>query len=482
MEAREIHMSNGHANYNDDRIPLLVEAAQRLKRGEYDLNLPVTAADDEIGQLTAALCDLGRALEGRGQQLQRIDQITARINAGLLLDDVLENIYDDFRELIPYDRIGFALIDAGGETVTARWAKSSYQHIHLRRGFSAPLAGSTLASILETGEPRILNDLCAYLDAKPASESTRLIVEEGIQSSLTCPLVANGVPVGFLFFSSLQPHTYAPVHIDVFQRIAAQLSIIVEKGELVSELSAKNKAIERQNQELTRLNELKNTFLGVAAHDLRSPLGVIQMALNFLMDFHDSLSATERDTILQEAEAQVVSMLKMIDELLDITQIEAGEMELMKGTIDLVDFLVEAVADHNRMASAKGSHVMLDSLPTGTIEGDPFRLRQVIDNLLSNAVKFSPPGATVHVWADQQPDAWRISVQDEGPGVSEEDRKRLFQNFARLSARPTGGERSTGLGLAITRRLVEQHGGTIDVKSLPGHGAIFWFTLPTSQA
>ena len=471
-------MSNGYVNNIDDRIPLLVEAAQRLRRGDYNLDLPLTAAEDEIGQLAAILYDLGRSLESHDQRLRRMDQITARINAGLLLDEVLDNIYEDLCDLIPYDRIGFALIDDDGETVTARWARSSYKSIQLRRGFSAPLAGSTLASILETGEPRILNDLVAYLDTKPASESTQLIVKEGIRSSLTCPLMVSGVPVGFLFFSSLQPHTYAQVHVEMFQRIAAQLSIMVEKGQLVSNLATTNRAIERQNVELMRLNELKNTFLGIAAHDLRSPLGVIQMALNFLMDFHDSLSVAERDTILQDAEAQVLSMLNMIDELLDITQIEAGGMELMKGTIDLADFLVEAVADHNRMAASKGSYVVLDDLPTGTIEGDPFRLRQVIDNLLSNAVKFSPPGATVHVWADPLPDTWRINVQDEGPGVNEEDRKRLFQNFARLSARPTGGERSTGLGLAITRRLVEQHGGTINVESLPGHGAVFWFTLP----
>ncbi|WP_162909602.1 ATP-binding protein [Aggregatilinea lenta] len=475
-------MSNGQAHSSDERAALLIEAARHLQQGEYEIDLPISAGNDELGQLASALRDLSQSLKTRDEEFQRIDQITTRINEGLLLDDVLENVYDDFRELIPYDRIGFALIDDGGQTVTARWAKSSYHPLELRRGFSAPLAGSTLAAILETREPRILNDLRAYLDAKPSSESTRLIVEEGIQSSLTCPLVADGTAVGFIFFSSRQPYTYDQIHVDVFQRIAARLSIIVEKGRLASELAAQNRAVERQNQELTRLNELKNTFLGIAAHDLRSPLGVIQMALNFLMDFHDSLSVSERDTILQDAEAQVLSMLNMIDELLDITQIEAGEMELVKGTIDLADFLVEAVADHNRMAASKGSYVVLDDLPTGTIEGDPFRLRQVIDNLLSNAVKFSPPGATVRVWAEPQPDAWRINVQDEGPGVSEEDRKRLFQNFARLSARPTGGERSTGLGLAITRRLVEQHNGTIDVESLSGGGAIFWFTLPRKAA
>jgi hypothetical protein len=101
-----------------------------------------------------------------------------------------------------------------------------------------------------------------------------------------------------------------------------------------------------------------------------------------------------------------------------------------------------------------------------------------MDNLLTNAVKYSPPGSTVQVSVQPEGDGWRINVQDEGPGITEEDRQKLFEDFARLSARPTGGEKSTGLGLAIARRIVHAHGGEIGVDSIPGHGATFWFTLP----
>jgi signal transduction histidine kinase len=111
---------------------------------------------------------------------------------------------------------------------------------------------------------------------------------------------------------------------------------------------------------------------------------------------------------------------------------------------------------------------------------DPLRLRQVMDNLISNAVKFSPPGSVVRVRASRQDAAWRIEVQDQGPGITPKDRQRLFQDFARLSAAPTGGEKSVGLGLAITRRVVKAHGGQIGVDSEPGRGATFWFTAPTA--
>jgi len=100
--------------------------------------------------------------------------------------------------------------------------------------------------------------------------------------------------------------------------------------------------------------------------------------------------------------------------------------------------------------------------------------------LISNAVKFSPPGGSVTVRATADEDDWRIEIKDTGPGLTPHDRERLFQDFARLSAQPTGGEKSTGLGLAITRRIVEAHGGQIGVNSNAGEGAVFWFTLPKS--
>jgi signal transduction histidine kinase len=115
------------------------------------------------------------------------------------------------------------------------------------------------------------------------------------------------------------------------------------------------------------------------------------------------------------------------------------------------------------------------------VMADPVHLRQVVDNLVSNAVKYSPPGSTVTVSVEQQNSGWRVNVQDEGPGITAADREHLFKDFARLSAKPTGGEKSTGLGLAISRRAVEAHGGQIGVDSEPGHGANFWFTLPNKH-
>ena len=247
---------------------------------------------------------------------------------------------------------------------------------------------------------------------------------------------------------------------------------------LQRELAKKNAEQEALNRELQRLNELKNTFLGMAAHDLRGPLANIKLAAGFLLESTDFQLNADYRQLLEDIVSQARYMLVLVADLLDVTQIETGKLELKCTSVDVADFLTEAVQRQAQIATAKGTNVLLRPVPAGQMWADPIRLRQVIDSLISNAVKFSPPGSTVLVSADHTPRHWRLNVEDEGPGITQEDRQYLFQDFARLSARPTGGEASTGLGLAISRRVVEAHGGQIGVDTIPGQGSNFWFTLP----
>ena len=462
---------------HDQRIAWYIQAIEQLKQGQFDLEMS-TSPSDEVGRLGQALRDLAQVLELRYREVQKIEKITTQINAGVLLDDILEIVYRDFRELIPYNRIGLSLIVEDGQTVRARWAKTDQANPAITGGYALPLAGSSLEEIIRTGQPRILNDLEDYLRHKPQSTSTRAIVDEGLRSSLTCPLIANGVPIGFIFFSSISANTYSEGHIHTFQRVAEQLSIIVEKGRLISEIAAQKTAIQAQNEELRHLHELKDSFLGMAAHDLRTPMTVIKLAVELMLDDSLPLSDEERQPFLKSVQRQSDHILALLNELLDVTEIESGRLSLNRQPLDLADFLQETVAWHHQLAAAKSTQIILEDVPAGSAQADALRLRQVVDNLISNAVKFSPPGSQVRVCAERTSPGWRIHVKDQGPGITLQDRQKLFQDFARLSARPTGGEKSTGLGLAITRRVVVAHGGQIGVDSEPGQGADFWFTLP----
>ena len=434
----------------------------------------------QVSRLGVALQDLADSLDRRLLESEHLGRITTHINQGLLLDEILDKVFESFQGIIPYDRIGFSLIGEDHETVVARWARSNLEVVKLGSGFRAPLAGSSLQQILDTGEPRVINDLEAYLAGKPGSTSTRLIVAEGLRSSLTCPLVVNGEPVGFMFFSSALPHQYRAEHVSIFQSIADQLSVIVEKGRLASELDAQRQEVEEQNEGLRRLDAVKNRFLGMVAHDLRNPIASIQMSAELLADPGARLDETERSEFLSDINRQARYMVELIDDLLDVTKIESGRLDLHWEAIDLGAFLDETVRRHANLATRKGTRVALTSQGNGLVQADRKRLRQVLDNLISNAVKYSPAGSSVTVSHRLEQGSWIVDVTDEGPGLTDTDRQTLFEYFATLSAKPTGGENSTGLGMAITRRAVEAHGGEIGVDSQPGNGSRFWFTIPAT--
>lgn len=190
-------------------------------------------------------------VQAREMEVLKLLRVTQNVSRGLGLEEVLEFVYQELRGIVPYNRIGCALIDEVANRVVARWAHSD-RPVCLGIGYSASLAGSTLQTIIETGRPRILNNLPVYLEAKPQSESTRLIVQEGMKSSLTCPLISERKPVGFLFFASDKIDTYSDVHVEFFQEIAGHLGVILEKSRLYSELAEQAAVIERQNRQVQK--------------------------------------------------------------------------------------------------------------------------------------------------------------------------------------------------------------------------------------
>lgn len=399
---------------------------------------------------------------------QDLLRITARISRGDSLEQVFNNFYEAFKNHVPYDRIGVAVISDDETMVRSIWARAEYQPVLLGTGYQSELAGSTLQKIIETGQPRILNDLEEYLRNKPDSHATSLIVKEGVRSSLTCPLIADDKAIGFMFFSQTAKSAYEKAHVETFQEIAEHLSLAV----------ARMQTLDR----LRQLNEMKNKFLGIAAHDLRSPLAAVQSYSDLLAD-PDTLADTDRkDFILGRIKSVTTRMLNLINDLLDISAIESGQLKLELQPVDLAPFLKETLANHELTAKSKSIEIVgkiPDSLPA--IEMDTRRITQVIDNLISNAVKFSPKGTIVTLLAKSDTDSVKISVSDQGQGIPPEELKKLFQEFGKTSVKPTDGEKSIGLGLAIVKKIVKGHGGEVGVSSQVGVGSTFHFTLPVAR-
>lgn len=236
--------------------------------------------------------------------------------------------------------------------------------------------------------------------------------------------------------------------------------------------------IQKKNDELQELNVLKNKFLGIASHDLRNPLYLIRAFSEILKDGSvGKINKKQRD-LLEKLFSSSNYMKSLLDNLLDISKIESGKIELEKKVQDFNLATEEQVAMNQLLAQIKQIklHLKLGGIPPFAFDNSA--IIQVMVNFISNAIKFSLPNTNIYILTENQGDKAKFSVRDEGPGLSQEDQKLLFGEFQTLSSKPTGGEKSTGLGLAIVKKLVNLHGGEVGVASELGKGSTFFFTLP----
>jgi len=240
--------------------------------------------------------------------------------------------------------------------------------------------------------------------------------------------------------------------------------------------------IERQKllvEQLSKANAAKNKFLGMAAHDLRNPLASIRGLAEFLCDGTVGPMTPEQLDLVRTIHDASQSMLDLVNELLDVATIEAGELKLQLEPQDLSVVLGKSIFLSNIEAAKKSTRIVQTEAPAVAMTMiDQAKIRQVADNLISNAVKFSPPSSTITVTVHAAPGVRGFSVEAQCPGIPEAERDRLFKDFGRLSAKPTAGEKSTGLGLAICQKIVVAHGGMISAKNLPEGGCEFRVTLP----
>lgn len=245
---------------------------------------------------------------------------------------------------------------------------------------------------------------------------------------------------------------------------------------LLSDLILKYALAERR---LTELNQLKNKFLGIAAHDLRNPLASISGFAELLLDDDAEPLTDEQREFLEMILNVSREMLTLVNDLLDVSIIESGRLDLTIGEGSLEEVLQERVRINRITAEKKRIQIHSSFGEVSPALFDAKRISQVVDNLITNAVKFSQPGTNVYVTLANEGEWVRVYVRDEGPGISPADRARLFGEFQKLTARPTGDERSTGLGLAIVKKIIEAHGGSVMVESRMGEGSTFSFTLPS---
>jgi two-component system, sensor histidine kinase and response regulator len=269
---------------------------------------------------------------------------------------------------------------------------------------------------------------------------------------------------------------------DLLDGFAAGVDEYIKKPVNLLELIARIKVGERiirleqslrqKQKELYEINQMKNKFLGIAAHDLKNPIISIRGFSELLLKDPSNLTEDQKE-FLSIIHTTSRGMLAMLSDLLDVSLIESGRMEINLRPESLKKIVLDKIRVNSLQAKHKQINIHHELQDVPILDFDSQRIGQAVDNLISNAIKFAPYGTNIYLILKQDGNEIKFSVRDEGPGIPKEEQHLLFSEFHRLSIRPTAGETSTGLGLAITKKIMEAHGGSIEFKSIEGTGSIF---------
>jgi len=408
----------------------------------------IVAIESKKRELELLVAERTNDLQKKTTELERVSSIIRSINA--------EIDFDRLQELI----LGILRTDVDQATALVFDPLSGLFRLRAALGWDAREL-EDVAMTLEQAEAKYL------APAREVFPDLYLVETSPLRSTLIVRLNVAGRVEGFLIFEKRQGAT----------ETVSDLALMAELKEPI--LSAFQKA--RALQDLERLNESKNEFVGIAAHDLRTPLGAIAGWVTLVID---RLAADNFDRQLVLHQLKLVrhaaeQMEKLIRDLLDISAIESGKIELDRRNEDLRAIVDAGIDSQRAAADRKEIRLIVErphTLPAVSI--DPTRIGEVVDNLLSNAVKYTQSGGEVRASFEVADGEVITHVRDNGQGLNEDDLKTIFRTFKKLSARPTGGESSTGLGLAIVKKLVEIHGGRVWVTSERGKGSTFSFALP----
>ncbi|MCU1340262.1 MAG: hybrid sensor histidine kinase/response regulator [Bryobacterales bacterium] len=268
---------------------------------------------------------------------------------------------------------------------------------------------------------------------------------------------------------------------DTTERKLAEDRFRAAQEQYTKKLAETNRELELRSREIERADRLKSEFLASMSHELRTPLHTIIGFSELLGEELEGPLNEKQKRFIQHIHNDSMHLLQLINDILDLSKIEAGRLELRPEPFDVATVVTESLASIRTLADAKmlSLETVLD-VPAA-LEADRLRVKQVLVNLLSNAVKFTPDGGQVRVEAYIRNGLVAFTVSDTGVGIASEEHQSIFDKFHQVGATAKGVREGTGLGLAITKRLVEEHGGTIQVESEPNRGSRFTFTIPLQR-
>ena len=457
---------------------LTVTGAEAAAFSQRQIELLQTFADQAViavqnvrlfTELEARTADLTRSVD----QLTALGEVGRAVSSTLDLETVLTTIVSRAVDLSGLDGgVVFEYDEGDREFVQRAQAETGGILAAARRGTRIRKGEGIVGRTAITLEPVQVLDITA--PGAYVGPNRENLIESGVRAILAVPMVREGQLIGCLAVTHNQPGEFPTETVELLRTFATQSALAIQNARLFKEIEDKSRQLEAASRH-------KSEFLANMSHELRTPLNAIIGFSEVLVDRMFGELNDKQDEYLKDIYASGQHLLSLINDILDLSKIEAGRMELEATDFDLPNAIDNALTLVRERASRRGialGHTIDERL--GMIRADERKVKQILLNLLSNALKFTPEGGRVDVRGDVREDVAEISVSDSGVGIAPEDQDAVFEEFRQVGTVETKAE-GTGLGLALCRKFVELHSGRIWVKSQVGMGSTFTFTLPLTQ-
>lgn len=488
------------------------EPARRLWRVSTWLNRPGPV--QQIAQREQIIEEQARSLDAWHDELQkayvqqqqlasdlqrRVDHLTTLYDAGLAFtltrdkETLLHCAQETLIHKLSYDRVMINFYDPLRQVShSARLLGVVPEIAAFARQLEVPVVdpSSIEGMVLLQGQPILVSDVTKIREQLHPL-SWKLVEQTGTESFLSVPLKVKNWILGSITVDRSKAHSLTQDDLDLMVTFANQLAIALDNVAAYREIEELNAGLEQKvcertvqleaaNKQLHELNQLKSSFVSMVSHELRTPMTSIRTYVENMLDGVTGAVNDKQSQYLRRIQFNIDRLTRMIVDLLDLSRIEAGRVELRREAIPIVDWMNELIEGLQSLAAGKSVTIESPSsaaLPA--VHADRDKLTQILTNLIGNAIKFTPAGGRISVQAQVHDDTdfLQICVSDTGCGIPPTELPKVFDKFFRGTT--TSAEaRGAGLGLAIAKSLVELHGGCIWVESTVGHGTSFYFTLP----
>ena len=460
-------------------IPLAVRGRALGVLGMMDRRL-LSFKPEELELFSAVGVQLGIAVE-RARVFERQASLTERLHvlnelmriavSSLDMAEAFERIGEQVRKLIDHDRFSIAMRPPGKDYVEDAFAADSLGTPYKMR---VPLRESPPGEVILTGRPILRKN---FPDDSVYPIESEMAEKHGFRSCIFVPLESKGRVIGSLILRSLQPGKYCERELQIAQEIADHLAVIVEHTLLDEQSKQADAVLRRLNKELAEANRHKSEFLANLSHELRTPLNAILGGSELLAQGLFGPLTDKQAEYIGDIYESGSHLLSLINDVLDLSKVEAGKLDLQPTHFGVRSLMERgAVIVRERAANKSLEMTVIPPPEDVVIEADERKIKQVVYNLLSNAVKFTPENGRVVFSAHRDGEEVVFAVEDNGPGVPAEFRERIFEEFVQTPGRHEG----TGLGLALSKRFVELHGGRIWLETEVGRGSEFSFAIPVA--